>query len=113
MEITRLGIRISLDPKNLKGPSLLEWACKRPLSNENFLSLIQSDIEDCEKETIGAVLNAEGKTVRVTYTRMDSDGNSMPMSLQDNSSFWKDLRFAKASGDVVKYLKENEYKVEV
>jgi hypothetical protein len=113
MEITKLGVRISLDPKDFKGPSLLEWACKRPLKNENFLSLIQSDIEDCEREIIGDVLNTEGKTVRVTYTRMDSDGNSMPMSLQDNSSFWKDLKFANASGDVVEYLKENEYKVEV
>ena len=35
------------------------------------------------------------------------------MSLQDNSSFWKDLKFANASGNVVEYLKENEYKVEV
>ena len=51
MEITKLDVRISLDPKDFKGPSLLEWACKRPLKNENFLSLIQSDIEDCERES--------------------------------------------------------------
>lgn len=111
MGITKIGIRVSLDLNGLTGPERTTWTSKRALANENCLTTIQSELKYCEEVALHAVLNAEGKNARITYTR-ESDGEIMPVNLEIGSAFWKDLEYARESEDVFKYLEENDYAVE-
>jgi hypothetical protein len=113
MAVAKLGIRVSLDASDFKGPRLLIWTCKRPLINEKCLSLLQADLDCSGKETVDAVRDADGKSARIIYTRMDSDGESKHVNLQANSVFWTDLKDAQDTEDPVKYLEDNDYKVDV
>jgi hypothetical protein len=69
MGATKLGIQVSLDLNGFKGPLQSSWKQRRPISNQDCVLLIQSDLEDAGKQAIDAVLNAEGKYVLSTLGR--------------------------------------------